>query len=129
MPSYRQRVDELHTAGHLVSIHGDGTKRPLLKHPRDCSCDGIEAATLVLQRDVSLEEIMDALGDLILLDGIPALCFLPEQHSAEGLVDCVKGVVDLFHPRLRLGIADAIPPDGDIDRMQFVGDLVQELVW
>jgi hypothetical protein len=103
--------------------------RPLLKHLRDCSWDGIEAATPVLQRDVSLEEMKDALGDLILLDGIPALCFLSEQYSVEGLVECVKQVVDLFHPRLILGISDEIPPDGDIERVQLVGDLVQELVW
>jgi hypothetical protein len=64
--------------------------RPLLKHPRDCPWDGIEAATPVLQRDVSLEEIKDVLGDLILLDSIPAPCFLPEQYSVEGLVECVK---------------------------------------
>jgi hypothetical protein len=35
----------------------------------------------------------------------------------------------LFYPRLILGISDEIPPDGDIERVQFVGDLVQELVW
>jgi uroporphyrinogen-III decarboxylase len=129
VPYYRKRVDELHTAGNLVSIHVDGTMRPLLKHLRDCPWDGIEAATPVLQRDVSLEEIKDALGDLILLDGIPALGFPPEQYSVEGLVECVKQVVDLFHPRLILGISDEIPPDGDIERVQLVGDLVQELVW
>jgi hypothetical protein len=69
------------------------------------------------------------LGDLILLDGIPALYFLPEQYSAEGLVERVKQVVDLFHSRLILGISDEIPPDDDIERVQLVGDLVQELVW
>jgi hypothetical protein len=65
VPSCRRRVDELHTAGNLVSIHGDGTMRPLLKHPSDCPWDGIEAATPILQRDVSLADIEDALGDLI----------------------------------------------------------------
>jgi hypothetical protein len=36
---------------------------------------------------------------------------------------------DLFDPRLILGISDETPPDGDIERVQLVGDLVQELVW
>lgn len=41
----------------------------------------------------------------------------------------MKQVVDLFHPRLILGISDEILPDGDNERVQLVGDLVQELVW
>ena len=99
-----------------------------MKHPRDCPSDGIEAAIPVLQRDVSLEEIKDALGDLILLDGIPTPYFLSERCSAEGLVEYVRQVVDLFRPRLTRGISEEIPPDGDIERVRLVGDLVQELV-
>ena len=62
VPSYRQQVDELHSAGNVLSIHVDGTVRPLLEHPMDCSWDSIGAATPVLQRHVSLEELKDAPG-------------------------------------------------------------------
>lgn len=124
---YCKRVDELHAAGKFVHIHVDGTMKPLLGHLRDCPWDGIEAATPVPQGDVTLEEIKDALGDLVLLDGIPALYFLPDQFSVEILVECVNRVVELFYPRLILGISDEIPPDGDIERVRLVGELVQEL--
>ena len=63
----------------------------------------------------------------MLLDGIPALYFLP-SFSTETLIECVKRVVDLFYPRLVLGISDEMPPDGDIERTRLVGELVQELV-
>jgi hypothetical protein len=125
-PYYRRRVDELHAAGKFVHIHVDGAMKPLLKHLRDCPWNGIEAATAFPQGDVTLEEIKEAVGDLILLDGLPALYFLPDQYSIERLVERVNRVIDLFHPRLVLGISDELPPDGDIERVRLVGQLVQE---
>ena len=65
---------------------------------------------------------------MILLDGIPALHFMPDQYPVERLVEGVNRVVELFYPRLILGISDEIPPDGDIERVRLVGELVQKLV-
>jgi len=127
LPYYSQRVEQLHDAGKFVHIHVDGTMKPLLPHLRDCPWDGIEAATPVPQGDVTLEEIKEALGDRVLLDGIPALYFLP-SFSMETLIEGVKRIVELFYPRLVLGISDEMPPDGDIERARLVGELVQELV-
>ena len=127
VPYYRQRVEQLHTADKFVHIHVDGTMKPLLPHLRDCPWDGVEAATPVPQGDVTLEEIKVALADRVLLDGIPALYFL-RSFSVETVIDCVRRVVDLFYPRLVLGISDEMPPDGDIERVRLVGELVQELV-
>ncbi len=127
VPYYCQRVEQLHTADKFVHIHVDGAMKPLLPHLRDCSWDGIEAATPLPQGDVTLEEIKEALGDRVLLDGIPALYFLP-SFSTETLIEGLKQVVELFYPRLVLGISDEIPPDGDIERVRLVGELVQELV-
>jgi hypothetical protein len=127
VPYYRRRVEQLHSAGRFVHIHVDGTMKPLLLHLRDCAWDGVEAATPVPQGDVTLGEIKEALGDRVLLDGLPALYFLP-AFSVDTLIECLKRVVDLFYPRLVLGISDEMPPDGDIERVRLVGELVQELV-
>lgn len=127
IPYYRKRTKQLHAAGKFVHIHIDGAMKPLLPYLRDCPWDGIEAATPLPQGDVTIEEIKDALGELVLLDGIPAVYFLP-LYSVEELVDCAKKVVDLFHPNLVLGISDEIAPDGDIERVRLVGELVKELV-
>jgi hypothetical protein len=124
-PCYRQRVEQLHAAGKFVHIHVDGTMKPLLSHLRDGPWDGIEAATPLPQGDVTLGEIKEALGDRVLLDGIPALYFLP-SFSRDTLIECVRQVVELFYPRLVLGISDELPPDGDIERVRLVGELVQE---
>jgi len=45
----------------------------------------------------------------------------------EELIKCVKRLIELFHPRLVLGISDEMPPDGDIERVKLVGELVREL--
>lgn len=126
IPYYRRRTEQLHAAGKFVHIHIDGAMKPLLPYLRECPWDGIEAATPIPQGDVTLEEIKAGMGDLVLLDGIPALFFLP-SYPVEDLIDCAERVVELFYPRLVLGISDEIPPDGDIERVRSVGELIQTL--
>ena len=126
IPYYVRRTTQLAAAGKYVYIHIDGAMKPLLPYLQGPSWHGIEAATPLPQGDVTLEEIKEGLGDLVLLDGIPALYFLP-SFDEEDLVRCTRRLVEMFHPRLVLGISDEIPPDGDIERVRRVGELVQEL--
>jgi hypothetical protein len=127
LPHYRRRTEQLRRASKFVHIHIDGAVRPLLPHLRDCAWDGIEALTPLPQGDVTLEEVKEAMGDRVLLDGIPAVYFL-STYPLETLTSCVRRAVDLFYPRLILGISDEIPPDGDIERVRLVGELAQELI-
>jgi len=126
IPYYRRRTEQLHAAGKHVHIHIDGAMKPLLPYLQECPWDGIEAATPLPQGDVTLEQIKEALGQAVLLDGIPAVYFLP-SFSEVTLRECVRRLVELFYPRLVLGISDEIPPDGDIGRVKMVGELVGDL--
>ena len=129
LPYYVRRIDQLHEAGKVVHMHVDGTMRGLLPHLRACPWDGLEAATPEPQGDVSLTEIKQVVGeDRVLLDGIPALTFLPDLYPVEELVDCVRRIVQLFYPRLVLGVSDELPPDADIERVRLVGRLVRDMV-
>lgn len=128
IPYYRKRVAQLQAAGKWVYIHVDGAMKPLLPYLRDCPWNAIEAPTPLPQGDVTLEEIKEGLGNLILLDGIPALFFLP-SFPVEMLTECTRRVVELFHPRLVLGISDEIPPDGDIERVRLVGERIAQVRW
>ncbi len=125
-PYYQKRCAQLHASGKFVHIHIDGTMKPLLSDLIVGPWDGIEAATPLPQGDVTLEEIQTAVGSRILLDGVPAICFLP-SYPYDALVECVKRVVNLFHPRLVLGISDELPPDGEIERVRQVGELVRTM--
>lgn len=126
-PYYRKRVEQLHAAGKFVSIHVDGTMKSLLPHLQDVPYDAVEAATPAPQGDVTLEQIKDALGNMILMDGIPALYLIAEQYPLDTLTDVVRKMVDMFYPRLVLGVSDEFPPDGDIERARIIGELVRDM--
>ena len=72
----------------------------------------------------TLEEVKEALGDeMFLLDGIPAVYF-DETFPIEVLIECTEKIIELFAPRLVLGISDEIPPIGEIERVRLVSEIV-----
>lgn len=123
IPFYEKRSRQLQKAGIYTHIHIDGSFRPLLKYLKDLPFDGLEALTPFPQGDVTLEEMREAIDDKVLLDGIPAILFLPD-YPLEELERCVEKIVDFFHPRLVLGISDELPPPADIERVRLVSRIV-----
>jgi len=126
LPACRRRCDRLHAAGKFVCSHWDGDTRPLLPYVKETGLDGVEAITPRPQGDVTLEEIKAALGDeVFLMDGIPAIYF-DDTYSEETLVECAERLIDLFAPKLVLGISDEISSTGDIERLRVVGRIADE---
>ena len=126
LPACWRRCEKFHAAGKFVHAHWDGDCRPLLPFAAETGLDGIEAITPQPQGDVTLEEVRDALGDeMFLIDGIPAIYF-DETFSVDTLVECARRIIDLFAPKLVLGISDEISSTGDIDRIRVVGDIVDQ---
>jgi hypothetical protein len=126
LPACQRRSERLHAAGKFVCSHWDGDTRPLLKYAQETGMDGIEAITPQPQGDVTLEETREALGDkMFLLDGIPAIYF-DDTFPVDVLVDCTRRLIELFAPRLVLGISDEISSTGDLDRIVTVGEIVDE---
>jgi hypothetical protein len=124
LPVYQRRCELLHGAGKFVHAHWDGDCKPLLPLARQTRLDGIEAITPLPQGDVTLEEVREALGDeMFLIDGIPAVYF-DQTFSEQELIDCARKCIDLFAPRLILGISDEISSTGDIERIRLVGEVV-----
>jgi hypothetical protein len=108
IPFYEKRCGQLREAGIFTHVHMDGYFHALLKTLKHLPFDGLEALTPVPQGDVTLEEIKEHIGDKILLDGIPAVLFLP-MYSREELMETVERITALFHPRLVLGVSDEVP--------------------
>ena len=121
-PEYIRRNEILHKAGKKTYPHWDGDCAQLLPYARDCGFDGYEAITPVPQGDVTLEQVRDALGDLILVDGIPCTDFLTTE-PIEGLITNTRKCIEYFAPNLVLGISDEISPVGDIERVRLVSEL------
>jgi len=126
LPECQHRCERLHAACKFVHAHWDGDCAPLLPYARETGLDGIEAITPKPQGDVTIEQIHEALGeDMFLLDGIPAVYF-NETFPVETLVKCTERIIELFAPKLVLGISDEISSTGDIERIRIVGDIVNE---
>jgi len=124
MPFYEKRVPPLREADIYTTVHLDGSLGPLLPYLGKLPMDALEALTPAPQGDVTIEQLKESLGDKILMDGIPAVLFLPE-FSDQQLQECVAQLVQLFAPRLVLGISDELPmgagPDA-INRLLWVRD-------
>ena len=125
LPEYKLRCEKLHAAGKFVNAHFDGDNKAYLPYYQQTGLDGIEAITPIPQGDVTLEEVKEAMGDMVLLDGIPAVYF-DETYPEEVLVDCVHKLLDLFAPNLILGISDEMSSMGNIERIRLVGKIVDE---
>ena len=124
IPWYEKRCGQLRQAGIWTHVHIDGYFGPLLPYLADLPFDGLEALTPKPQGDVTLEAIKEHIGDKVLLDGIPAVLFL-EHHPRQALQACVERIVELFHPRLVLGISDELPEGGgaeSFERMRRVAE-------
>ena len=119
VPFYERRCGQLGVAGIHTHVHIDGYFRTLLPYLKDLPFSGIEALTPAPQGDVTLEEMADHLGDKVLLDGIPAVLFMP-QYSLDELMATVEKIVALFHPRLVLGISDELPEGTGEEAMERV---------
>lgn len=126
LPAYHRRGAKLHAAGKFVHSHWDGDTGPLLRYARCSGLDGIEAITPAPQGDVTLEQIKSALGDEVwLIDGLPAIYF-DDMWPVEVLEECTRQVIDLFAPKLILGISDELSSHGDVDRIHAVTRLVDD---
>jgi hypothetical protein len=127
IPFYEKRSSQLQKAGIYTHIHIDGYFHSLLKYLKDLPFDGYEALTPRPQGDVSLEQIKEHIGNKVLLDGIPAVMFLP-TFSLEELMRTTERVVSLFHPRLVLGISDELPEGAGeeaIERVRIISQWCQ----
>ncbi len=125
MPEYIRRNERLHAAGKKTYPHWDGDCAQLLPYAQDCGFDGFEAITPVPQGDVTLERVRDALGDRIMVDGIPCTDFLTTE-PVESLIANTHKCIEYFAPNLVLGISDEISPVGDIERVRLVSEIVAE---
>ncbi len=125
MPYYEKRVKQFHRAGKFCHIHMDGSLKPLLPYLGQLPFDGLEALTPDPQGDVSLEELQDAIGSKIYLDGLPSILFLPE-YSMKYVRDYAQKLMEMFSPNLIVGISDELSPNGDIRKVEIVGKIVKK---
>lgn len=76
-PRWQRISDRLHAAGRYVHSHWYGNSKLMLPYLQDTRLDAVESLTPEPQCDMTLDEIQDTVGDMVVLDLIPAIFFLP----------------------------------------------------
>ncbi len=126
-PVHRHRLEKLHAAGIKAAVHLDGTIRGLLPKLAAVGFDAVEALTPKPVGDVGLEEMRHVAGSdrLILWGGLPGAMFAPpytwadvESHL-EKLLSCWGGTPFI------IGVADQVPPDGDISYCRRIAEKIR----
>jgi hypothetical protein len=127
LPRWQRLADRLHSEGRFVHSHWDGNSRLMLPFLRQMRLDGVEALTPAPMGDMSLEQIKEAVGDtIVVLDLLPAIDFLPNYPLKE-LLEFTRRVIDMFAPRLILGISDEISQTGQIEKVEAISKLVDKI--
>ena len=125
LPAYYHRIERLRAAGKFTFAHWDGSCKLYLPYAKASRLDGIEALTPIPQGDVTIEEIKAALGDIILLDGVPMTYFLPHEDYSE-FEAVTRRIIETFSPNLILGVSDEPSPVCDIERVRRVAEILKE---
>lgn len=127
MPRWQKISARLHGAGRFVHTHWDGNSRTMLPYLMSTGLDGVEALPPLPMGDMTLEEIKAAVGDrVVCLDLLPAIHFLT-HFSRQECLDFARRVMDMFAPRLILGISDEISQVGEIEKVEAITELVDEV--
>ena len=126
MPRWQKIGDLMRANNRFVHSHWDGHSRLMLPYLQETRLQAVEALTPEPMGDMTLEQIKEAVGDrMIVLDLIPAILFLPE-YTMQEVLDFARRVMDMFAPRLILGISDEISPRGQIEKIEAISDLVDK---
>ncbi len=78
--------------------------------------------------DVALEDLRGMAGpDILLLGGLPGAMFAP-PFDAKSMEKHVKEIIRIHKDsgKFMLGVADQVPPNGDITLVKLISGLVEE---
>lgn len=125
---YVMRAEQLHAAGKKMGAHLDGAVRPLLGLLVEAGLDFVEALTPQPTGDVGIAELRELGGpDVVLFGGVPGAMFAP-PFVADDIKRHVETVIETHwdHGRFILGVADQVPPDGDIELVRLIGEICEQ---
>ena len=124
LPRWQKIGEIMKKNNRFVHSHWDGNSKLILKYIKVSNLSGIEALTPFPQCDMTLKDIKEAVGnDFVVLDLIPAIFFLP-QYKTEFVLDFTKKVIELFYPKLILGVSDELPPYGEIEKIEKISEYI-----
>ena len=127
LPRLQYFSERFHAAGRFLHTHWDGNSRLMLPYLRETGLDGVEALTPAPMGDLTPEEIKKAVGEeMVVLDLLPAIFFLPDYPLAD-LLTFTRRIIDIFAPKLIMGVSDEMSEVGQIEKVEAISRLVDEI--
>jgi hypothetical protein len=124
-----RRVAQMHAGGKKAMIHNDGTLRGTLEKLAATGMDCVDSVVPHPVGDVAISDLRTLAGDdkIILLGGLPGAIFAP-PFTAKDMEKQVKEIIRVHKDsgRFMLGVADQVPPNGDLGLVRLVAGLVEE---
>jgi hypothetical protein len=126
---YRERCRMLHDAGKKVGCHIDGTLGLLLGDLAEAGIDFPESVVPAPVGDLTLEQIRDCVQPKTIIWGCIPSAMFAEPFDADWVLDFARQAVDVLgrDGNLVLAGADQVPPNGDIELVRRIGELMEEL--
>jgi len=126
LPRWQKISARIKKEKRFVDSHWDGNSRLILPFLQETGLNGVEALTPKPMGDITLEEIKEAVKEnIVVSDLIPAIFFLP-NYSVKEVVEYASRVIDMFAPRLILGVADELSPVGQIEKIEAISELLNK---
>jgi len=128
VPYYKRRSEQLHVAKKYIFVHIDGALRGLLPLMWKTGVDCAQSVTPAPAGDVPVDKLREVAGpNIILWGGLPGIYFshlYSEKNLREMAMDVIKYHLDGH--KFIMGVADQVPPDGDIKRVKMITNLVEK---
>jgi hypothetical protein len=121
-----RRIECLHAVGTRCAVHLDGVVRGLLPKLVQSGFDAIEALTPQPAGDLDAYEMDEVAGSdrVILWGGVPGIMFA-SPYTWVDMEAHVGRVLEAWQDRpFVLGVADQVPPDGDITFCRRIAEML-----
>jgi hypothetical protein len=125
--SYRLTTEELHRHDKQLVVHVGGPIKRLLAALVEAGVDGFEGICGPPQSDLSLVQAREAVGPgPTLWGGIPQDVLLDTHEEQEFEAAVLRAIQEVRgEERMILGVADRVPVDTELSRLQAIPDLIE----
>ncbi|HDY86720.1 MAG TPA: hypothetical protein ENH82_01230, partial [bacterium] len=124
---HKKRIKRFHGAGIKCAVHLDGVVQGLLPKLASVGFDAIEALTPKPGGDMPVESMRAAAQNdsVILWGGVPGILFAPPYRWNDMEKHIYKVLESWSGTRFILGVADQVPPDGNIQFCSKISELIE----
>ncbi len=128
IPYYQKRTEQLHAKRKFIFVHIDGKMSGVLSMMEETGVDCAQSVTPLPVGDISIKELRKVAGpNIILWGGLPGVYFsrlYPEKNLRQMALEVIEHHLEGY--KFIMGVADQVPPDGDINRVKLVTEIVEK---